>query len=142
MVLPVIGQTVDNTEVQASKHRKVQYSQRYLEKLDNYNHLIEDTGFHNNSANMHNVLSQNYNEFHKGQRDREYDMASEVITPVRLRKKGEFDINFDVNDIIRKSIGNKVMNYPKANHMRIGNLQSHVVTPALKRLKMRNNSKT
>ncbi len=140
--LPAISQTED-AEVKKKKTpvgSKARYSERYLQKVESYNHMIADSVFHNNSVNMQGILSHHYNalpnDLTMPKRDHSPSQSSDVLTPMRPRKK-EFDINVDVNEIIRKSLVGKAANYPHVGRVKVGNIKSGNI----QRVKIRKNSK-
>eukprot|EP01022_Parablepharisma_sp_SALTPOND_P026109 TRINITY_DN618_c0_g1_i1.p1 TRINITY_DN618_c0_g1~~TRINITY_DN618_c0_g1_i1.p1 ORF type:complete len:559 (+),score=99.12 TRINITY_DN618_c0_g1_i1:5052-6728(+) len=136
--LPAISQTED-AESRRKTPKKMQYSERYLQKVDSYSQIIADPSFHNNSTNIHGILSQNYNVFSnvvKGKYSHSPSQSSEALTPLKQRQK-DLDLHVDVNEIIRRSIGGKVTNGPNAGHMKVGNLKAG----GIQRVKIRKNSK-
>jgi len=133
--LPAISQT-DDAE---SKRNKQKYSERYIKKVDSYNNMLSEGNYHNNSSNLAGILSQNYNAFaHESTKKNSHSPSpvAENLTPNRSRKR-DFDINVDVNEIIRKSLGKNSLNYPNAGKLKVGNLN---VTPVIHKVKIRKNS--
>lgn len=90
-------------------------------------------GLEPRQTHMRGILSQDYNVL---QDSETHSKVADFLTPMRPRKKLDYDINIDVNEIIRKSIGGR----SEKQRLRVGNLQSAVLSPTLRRLKLRKRS--
>lgn len=96
-----------------------QYKEKYLKKLEDYYNAINDHNYRNNSSGIRNVLWHNYNVSPPKNMDspiRHDDISSKItdskhsesflqISPPR--KANPYDLDINVEDIIKKSINSK-----------------------------------
>ncbi len=133
--------TLDGNAEETKEKRRLKRmpkcSESYLRRVEKYSEAIAEAGFHNNSKNMLGILAQDFERERGEYRVKDHD---EAASPLRPRKKLNYDVKIDVNDIIRKSLSNKAA-AAGPSQLRIGNFQKNVMSPVVRRLKMRNNSK-